>query len=390
MRPLVHAVVHRAALGLWLGIAGLLSATAAELAPTVPLEWRVASNAFNDILLYEGQGARAFTPAKSPISKNALFCRTLRLGKRMVNVGLDKPSGGLSRANSACVLYVDVNQNGDLTDGPTGVYRAVSQEEGPTFTNVTLPFSSPTTNGWLVADLVFLPYNIKLCPKSYYSAQVSLGGRDYEAGLLIEPAQWKAETITRLLLRPWQERNRPFVSGMEIPEAFPLPSRLFLNGQLYAISTLSENGKLALQWTPLPSPPTGDLQLTGAGAYRLVLLGMDTTVMLDTPGATAKVPTGHYTQKTVWLRSEKSAAVNNARPGAFEILPHRPYSIPAGGPLTNLVVLGRRGNTLTLNYKLVGTGGEAFTLYPQDRAKPPQFKILRQQRQVLAGKFEYG
>jgi hypothetical protein len=390
MRPLVHAAVIRAALGLWLGIAGLLPAAAAELAQTVPLKLQVASNAFNDIILYEGQGARAFAPTKSPISKNTLFCRTLQLGKRMVNVGVDKPSGGLSRANPTCVLYVDVNQNGNLTDDPTGVYRVTSQEEWPTFTNVTLPFSSPTTNGWLIADLVFQPYNIKLCPKSYYSAEVSLGGRDYEVGLLIEPAQWKAETITRLLLRPWQERNRPFVSGMEIPEAFPLPSRLFLNQQLYAISTVSENGKLALQWTPLPSLPTGDLQLTGTGAYRLVLLGMDATVVLDTPGATAKVPTGHYTQKTVWLRSETNAAVNSVRPGAFEILSQRPYSIPAGGPLTNLVVLGRRGNTLTLSYQLAGAKGEAFTLYPQDRAKPPQFKILRRQQQVMAGKFEYG
>jgi hypothetical protein len=67
-----------------------------------------------------------------------------------------------------------------------------------------------------------------------------------------------------------------------------------------------------------------------------------------------------------------------------------PATLRAGGPLANGVSLNRHGKRLSLNYRLVGVGGETYRLLQQDPARPPEFVIYRGDKKIASGKFEFG
>ena len=63
-------------------------------------------------------------------------------------------------------------------------------------------------------------------------------------------------------------------------------------------------------------------------------------------------------------------------------------TLRVGAPLKHTVEVTRRGRLLTLNYALIGAGGEQYT--SGNRINPPGFRIFKGDREIASGRFEFG
>jgi hypothetical protein len=172
-----------------------------------------------------------------------------------------------------------------------------------------------------------------------------------------------------------------------------LPARLCLNGQVYGWSVTYEGQDEATRVKVVMTEitvPMGELKLSGTLIDELDLEG-HCTVMLYSPGPTARIPAGHYNRKRVYLKAPGSPLEATARiEGPFQVAADQITEIKVGGPLRHQISTQRRGPTLVLNYRLIGEGGSPYTLSSQDRSKPPEFAIYQGDKKVHTGKFEFG
>jgi hypothetical protein len=137
----------------------------------------------------------------------------------------------------------------------------------------------------------------------------------------------------------------------------------------------------------------GELHITGDFVRRLTLEGGAYMVVLDQPGAVAKVPVGSYESFKVCLRKGDAEAHLDEHDSAVEtpiiITARTPAVLPAGGPLTNSVSIRTSGRHLLLNYQLVGAAG-IYVLDSMDGLHPPEFTVYRGEKKVGSGKSEFG
>jgi hypothetical protein len=224
-----------------------------------------------------------------------------------------------------------------------------------------------------------------------------LQGEDWQAGLLLNPFGRGASTESgNLLLRPWSERNKSFSLYGGSLEAFPFSRNLFFGHVAYRVQCTNEvQGEVArmrMQFTE-HQPNLGEVRITGDFIERVTLEGGPYVVVLNKPGAMAKVPVGRYGSAKVWLRKGDAQAYLDERMQAagkgITVGEKAPALLTAGGPLTNSVTVARRGENLSMDYQLVGAGG-VYQMANQDRSHPPEFTVYQGDKKVASGKFAFG
>jgi len=300
-------------------------------------------------------------------------------------------------------LYVDLNRNLDLTDDRGGVYSSPGggADYFQMFPNVRLPLSAGTGGRQMLVDVSLYDYGSQptsiVALRSFWQGKVSLQGEEWQVGLLATPAEEQASFEgSSLLLRPWSQRSEPFSLQNGTLAGFPLSRKVFFGGQAYqlqyATETQGDYPRMRMQFTE-QAPKLGELKITGQFVQRMVLQGGPYVVVLDQPAATVSVPLGRYKQAKVCLKKGGAEAYLDGRAqlaaGGVTVTDQRPAVLAAGGPLTNLVSVSRRGRNLALNYELVGAGGE-YQMVSQDRAHPPEFTIYQADKKIASGKFEFG
>jgi hypothetical protein len=301
-------------------------------------------------------------------------------------------------------LFLDLNRNRDLTDDPSGVYSSVPAlpVNYQTFTNVHLPFNTPSGSRRVLTDITLYDYgaqpNCFLAVRSFWQGKLALSGQDWQVGILEDAwGRFGSFDNSRLLLRPWEKRNQPFNVGDGLLDTVPFSRKLFVGGHAWQVEEIarSQNGEAgpALQFTE-QSVALGELKITGQFIGRLVLGGGQYLVILDQPAGVVKVPTGSYNQPDV--RLEHNGAGAFTRPGQpqgggrISVDGKTPALLNAGGPLTNSVTASRQGADLHLDYLLVGAGGGTYQLAKQDTSKPPQFAVYQGDKKIGSGDFEFG
>ena len=70
--------------------------------------------------------------------------------------------------------------------------------------------------------------------------------------------------------------------------------------------------------------------------------------------------------------------------------PRKSVTLAAGGPLNNTVTANRQGRDLRLDYKLLGAGGQAYSLVRHGPAVQPEFAVYKGDKKIASGKFEFG
>jgi hypothetical protein len=299
-------------------------------------------------------------------------------------------------------LFLDLNQNPDLTNDPAGVFpnSGARSYNYQTFTNIPLALRTPAGAIRVVADLAFFNYGPRpTCSAalhSFWQGRVTLGGQDWQVGLVPDFTQTNFCAGGGLLLRPWARRDEPFSAGGNTYDALPFSPKVFVAGRAYQVRCLpavrGAEFSPSLQWTER-TVPLGDLKVTGRFIRRLVLTGGDSLVICERPAEMVKVPTGAYSSPRVLLEQNGAQAFCTAAQSVASksilVTGQGPAVLAVGGPLTNSVSTMRRGEDLVLSYQLLGAGG-GYQMVNVDRSKPPAFAVYQGQKQIAAGSFEFG
>lgn len=291
-------------------------------------------------------------------------------------------------------LYLDLNRNGNFTDDTKGVFASLARGNNQSFTNIHLVL--PTATGDRAVRLQLELYSSGASSLRVYAGicyfwetKLSLRGADWQFGLV----EGHLRENAYLLLRPWAERQRPFHLTSSSPDFLDFTTNVFFGHAAYALDCRYQPGGDSGQYRVTlkeQSPPLGELKVAGADLHRVILTAKPSlTVVLDQPQGTVKLPVGNYSLAEIWLRKgEAEFACFSA--GKLSVDARRPVSLVAGGPLTNSVTVASQGNSVQLNYKLLGADGRAYKAPQPDYKRPPEFAIFRGTNRLATGKFQFG
>lgn len=297
-------------------------------------------------------------------------------------------------------LYLDLNRNQDFTDEPAAVHKAINRSGyAQTFNDVAIPF--PVGGTEVVVSCILGLYESgsmsarpTVSSRSYWQGKLTLDGQDWQVGIVPNPSLGRAIDEGSLLLRSWSERDEPF-EPLNSWNCIPWPEQVFVGGNAYALKFeytpdgQKQNWRLELTQK---SVETGELKLTGQFIHGLVLFSNGRAVVLNSPGALVKVPTGSYASYRIGLKAGTNEAyLQNGFSGGrslFEVSAGRQTSFTLGGPLTNSIRVARNGRKLNLSYRLLGADGLAYQMRgPQ---KNPSWVAYHNGKQVGSGAFVFG
>ena len=398
IRRLVAAVYLALTAGtVFVGAAEQVAGTAAPRAEPllqVPLDWQESSDLFQTWAL-------RLTPAVQPFLKTPDFGRH-RMVYGAFGCGV-RTNEFLSFAwdQTANRLYLDANGNRDLTDDTDASYAGEYDGFLQVFPRVKLSWNTPSGRHRYVVDLRLggnvagqLQGNCTL--RSFWQGRVELAGRSYQVGLVENPdARTATNEVSYLLFRAWDARTEPIRLNPGTPHLIKWSPSVDLVGQGFSVSSRYTNeagsSRYLVELTPA-QPSRGELLTRGQHLYRIVLhQSGGYTVVLDRPSPAEKIPVGTYENAEIWLRQGAAEAFYL---GPLRLIVRADASVllETGGPLTNRVMVERRGDSLVLSYRLADSGRRALTyrLSNEDRNKPPGWTIRMGDKEVASGKFAYG
>jgi hypothetical protein len=333
-------------------------------------------------------------------------------------------------------LYLDLNRNRDLTDDPAGAFTATDRDL-QLFRGMLLEFPSKQGPYQIRVDAHVFGHpgqggtvRVFLYVRSLWDGAVELNGKKWYVAVIdrpdgrIGPALAAKEISDRMLLRPWAQRDKPFLwwhatlpymhdlshvklvtfpyryaGNAEVFDAFNLPANLFLEGQAYRLDyqverTGAQTG-LALSFQRFQAP-LGKLHLGGDFIHRIVLDSGSSpggfTVVLDAPATEVEVPAGVYARELVLLHREGGTnfAVGLGT-NQLAVTETKEARLDAGAPLQNKVEIGRAsGGTVSLQYRLANAANIGFHLAMHNEKVPPRLTIRQGDAEVGRGRFEFG
>lgn len=341
-------------------------------------------------------------------------------------------------------LYLDLNQNLDLTDDP--VYRSNPAQPFQRFQNVKLTLTVGELSVPYVIDFDFFgPFGPSASVRSGWQSEIELNGKkwllavvDNMDGIIGKIPSFEEPSnlsdpfdFTSLLGLPGSDvlvlktgdapeevaEDKPagtdlfpvpmpgFFEEMSDPDRFPVPQRLSFDGASYDLAFAFEPGETQTELVATfteSDAPTGELRIGGQFIKRLVLEedardGLS-LVILDSPDATVTIPGGEYSTERVDLEDTRSGRLLRAEPydSRVVIVANKSALLNVGGPLKHDLSVDRRGRTLELTYALAGAGGENYTdpeptaPFLQSTERKPKFYIYRGDTTIASGSFEYG
>ena len=301
-------------------------------------------------------------------------------------------------------LFLDLNRNQDLTDDPAGAHSATASGAGryASFASVHLPVRAALGEAEVVADVSLWDYGSEpgcsVMVRSFWQGKLTLQARDSQVVLIQNAINDEGSFETGLLLlRAWDDRNRPFDAFGDSLELIPYSKKLFVNGHAYELDLAPgvPNGKSkpALHFMER-TVALGEVKITGQYIRRILLSGGPWVVAMDEPASLLKIPVGNYDPPKLLLEKDgvrASYKSGGSHPnGRLSVSAAKQTVLALGGPLTNSVSVTRHGRDLNLSYQLVGVGGEVYQPTAQDRSKPPQFAVYSAGKRIASGSFEFG
>jgi hypothetical protein len=308
-------------------------------------------------------------------------------------------------------LYLDLDRSGDLAQAlqfSTSERAVINLSSGEyyyqPFTNINLTFGTGSDSHPRRVDIHLYGYRGQNQPggnlvwHSFWQGKVFLEGRDWQIGLVEDANHLTTSTDGHLLLRPWNERNQPFNLEDGSLGGFACPTNLFFQSRAYHLNfnyAGEEVPRYKLELREIPAA-LGEMALQGQYIDRLILrmhqATLPFTVVLDSPGAAARIPVGIYGQYDVNLKQNQAAAFRSYRArsqAGLSISASNATVLSVGGPLTNLIDIINRGTTLALTYQLRGADG-AYEMASNNRTNPPRFTISQAGQAIGSGVFEFG
>jgi len=333
-------------------------------------------------------------------------------------------------------LYVDLNRNRDLTDDVAGVFTAAGGDL-QLFRGIHLEFPSKQGSYQVMVDAHVFEQGgqggavrVFLYVRSLWDGTVELNGKKWYVAVIdrpdgrLGPALAANEISDRMVLRPWAQRDNPFLwwhatlahihdlshvklvtfpyryaGNAEVFDAFNLPAKLFFDGQAYRLDCRVERpgprAGLALSFQRFQTA-LGKLHLGGDFIQRIVLDSVNSpdgiTAVFDAPAADVEVPIGTYARQLVLL--QRAGGANFAvglGTNRLAVTETNEARLEAGGPLQNKVeIASASGGSVSLQYRLANAAGLGFHLVNHDEKAPPQLAIRQAGAEVGRGQFDFG
>ncbi len=299
-------------------------------------------------------------------------------------------------------LYVDSNQNLDLTDDPgqpfsvsyagglrmghafQGIHVVVRHGEVAVPYNFNMQFmgtwfcQANVRSGWR-GEATFTDGRYQVTIVDNFDGQLGLGDH-FE----VKPST----LVSAVGQRTPVEDTFAFFSGIYDPG---IPACIVVDGTPYkvegSLSETSGGATVRLAFSGVDTP-TGEIRLEGQHIEKLVLRRQDDTSLLYVSGNPIRVPTGTYTVHTIALDGGWTSNEPGSR-SAVIVRAGKTAPLKAGGPLKHDVELTTSGASVLLTYTVRGVGGEAYQV-SGSQAKPPEFAVYRGDTRIASGNFEYG
>ena len=136
-------------------------------------------------------------------------------------------------------------------------------------------------------------------------------------------------------------------------------------------------------------PITYELKLEGGNIERLILQSGDQKQTFDRPGKSIMLEPGTYQVFHLQLKGRfiHYPYGDSKRLGPIQVGPDVQAILKAGGPLEQRIIVQRKGQLLTMDYRLIGAAGEGYRF---ERVHQPTFTIYKGDKEIASDKFQFG
>jgi hypothetical protein len=287
-------------------------------------------------------------------------------------------------------LYLDLNNNLDLTDDANGVF---SSEAG-----------RPSNFGEMRVERQFgevrVPYVISayIYSSTYYLFTVR-SGFEGEAELGSKRRRISfADNMDRIAgtgdyfaITSADSNFRPPADNLN----FFAPNEVFLDGRNWAVSYefMTVDGQACVRARFKETPrETGKVRIEGKFIRYLTLRNDRSITVFENPEGEVTAPAGEQTLWQVFLDGGKSGLFERNRYSheQLEVRKNETSTLKLGGPINNSVEAKRIGRVLQFNYKLVGADGKEYTSRNRNEENAPKFAVFKGDKEIGSGKFRFG
>ncbi|MBN2513105.1 MAG: hypothetical protein JXB18_09225 [Sedimentisphaerales bacterium] len=321
-----------------------------------------------------------------------------RVYRGQVWLGEKEPSGFIWLKQDK-KFYIDLNQDGDLTNDPNGILDEKTREGYPSSEYEFEPFTiqCQTEFGTLryVVDLRVSNYNESyfypyFTLRSGFKGTMSLNGRNWAFSAADMPGASEAQRFLCCLADSKEQSYRT---------RWTVPEMIFVSGANYTIK---------LQWAQKDGTPLlqavladkavamGQMEIPGKEIRSLSLQSANTILFPEISETPVAVPAGQYRCRELSLKGKEDFRMITP-----QRMDHLVCTVPengtgqfkAGAPLNHTVDVVRSGNTLKFSYKLAGIGGEEYDarqVAGYDDSKKPKVEIYKGDMLLASGDFEFG
>jgi hypothetical protein len=288
-------------------------------------------------------------------------------------------------------LYIDLNNNLDLTDDANGVfssselskYQFNNMQVERRFGNVPVPY---VINAQMFPSSSYYFFRMK----SGFEGKIQLAGRDLRVLLadnldgVIGRGDFFAITSADSNFNPPCE-----------PTDNDAPQEVFMDGRGWAVSfefaIVEDRPCVRVKFKEI-SKPMGEVRIDGSFIRYMTLKDDRTMIVLERPQEKVTMPVGTYILRQVYMDAGVEGMVQRSNFGTdtIRVEEDRVETLKAGGPLSNTVEVKRVGRILQFNYKLVGADGKSYVTRIRDDKKTPKFAVYKADRQIGSGTFSFG
>ncbi len=301
-------------------------------------------------------------------------------------------------------LYIDLNQDDDLTNDPNGILTA----EGDTRyyqhfppCKVELPTPLGVFRYRLQAEIYsyreenLFPLNVHI--HSGYSGQIDLHGTRWSLSVN-DGFHGTIDNRSRFHMQASTSPDKSLANQANLILNQPIPPSLYLDGYCYdlAFQFRSSDQETPALWCTFTEKqvPVADLDIRGQFINQLVFGDAQMLVAPLLTDQPVSVPTGQFSVREFTLAvGQKTFSPTNLHELEIDVQPDQHNSISFGGPLTSSVSIERSGSVLEFNFEISGAGGERYSpaeITDYDSDKKPKVTIYKGDLKLASGDFEYG
>ncbi len=295
-------------------------------------------------------------------------------------------------------LYIDFNRNLDLTDDGKNIFiRSFNNPSYQQYENIPLPLKFGNKATTYTVNITYQPsyrgdiFDIHI--KTAWCGEIELHGKKWLLAVQ-DSGNGVLNDEDLFMLLPPDSTHLEDSSFLEFSALKSTTPEFFIGEHLYNINMemMVKDDKVLVRAEFKERPvEKGRLDLTGSYIKRLILKG-NNTVILDRPTSSVMIPIGSYLNANIMLENKDSKwrATNDQKLMGINITKEKPFLLKQGGPLRNVASARHYYKGISIEYQMVGAGGETYSLPWLDYRYPPRFVIYQGDKKIHAGIFSYG